>query len=133
MPAVPRRVSPLALPAVLVLASLCGAVACSSTPHRDEIDPRPPPDPVPTEALAACDQPEPLDAALCRLEVRLEHARRRHDTVLSSCLHDSHQRLVRIRAARRTEDAGAVGDRLGDVMIEREVLRLDRAAEDCGG
>lgn len=105
--------------------------ACSSTPHRDEVDPRPPPATIPSELLAPCEDLGGLDAALCRVEARLGFARGRRDTVLVGCLNGPHQRLVAIRDA--APDAGADGTRLGDVMTEREVLRLEREAEECPG
>ena len=86
---------------------------------------------MPPELLAPCDEQAGLDAALCRVQARLDFARQRRDSVLAACLNGPHQRLNAIRDAQ--PDAGADGTRLGDVMTEREVLRLEREAEDCAG
>jgi len=124
---VPRALDHPIFAVVLAL----GVPACSSTPHRDEVDPRPPPATLPAELLAPCDEQVGVDAAICRVEVRLDFARGRRDTVLVACLNGPHQRLVAIRDA--VPDAGPEGTRLGDVMTEREVLRLEREAEACAG
>lgn len=105
---------------------LLALVACSSTPHRDEVDPRPPPADMPEEALAACDDLEGLDGSFCRVQARVHFARQRRDTVLVACLNGPYQRLVAIR-----EGGDQDGGRVGDVMTEREVLRLEREAEAC--
>ena len=112
----------------LLVVALC---ACSSTPHRDEVDPRPPPAQMPPEATAHCGDGQDVFAAVCRVEARIDFARRRRDTVLVACLHGPHQRLQAIRDA--MPDAGPDEDsRLGDVMTQREVMRLEREADDCG-
>jgi hypothetical protein len=115
-----------------LLAALLAFVACSSSLHRDEVDPRPAPASLPPEALAPCDDLAGIDAALCRVEARLHFARRRRDTVLVACLNGPHQRLAAMRAAQ--PDAGPpAADQLGDAMTEREALRLEREAESCSG
>jgi hypothetical protein len=103
-------------------------VACSSTPHRDEIDPRPPPATIPPERLSRCDVQAGVDAAICRVAARVAFARERRDTVLGACLNAPYQRLVGVR-----DSSPDGGTSLGDVMMEREVMRLEREAEDCPG
>jgi hypothetical protein len=115
----------------IVLTACLFLVACSSTPHRDEVDPRPPPAAIPAELFSPCEELGGVDAAICRTEARQGFARGRRDTVLVACLNGPHQRLVAIRDG--APDAGPDGPRLGDVMTEREVLRLEREAEACPG
>ena len=98
--------------------------ACGGGPTRDQVDPRPPPVEVTPEALEHCDELERLEAAICRVETRMAIARERRDIVLLSCLNDKHQALVRLRGE-------ASGERLGDVMTDRQITRLEREAEGC--
>lgn len=115
---------------IVAVALAAGVLGCSSTPHRDEVDPRPPPATMPPELMAHCSDGQDASAAFCRVNARISWARSRRDSVLVACLHGPHQRLQAIRDD--MADAGPEGEsRLGDVMTQRETMRLEREAEDC--